>query len=439
MVSPPVNLDRRGCDIDIPTVLLDGAQRDRCPYIGDQAVTGMTLLVSQDDVRVLRDMLAWFASDQNADGSIPASPFRDHSLVLVDYNAYWIESLYDYVLYTGDLALLRQVWPNLVKLVDELYPAHVGNGLLVNWLGAADYAYIPRGGARVAYYNAQYVRALRPGRVARGWYGDGAAGRPLDGARRRHGRARSAARSGTPGAGAFRDTTGDTDVHALDGNAFAILAGLATPAQAQSVLAYIDRTMRRSYGNSVADTNGWRGSNWSDGDFQRVYPFISYFEVLARYAAGADASALELIKREWGFMARAQPGDDVGDDRRRVRRPGRRHAVVGPRLVERRRPGAHELRARRAADLARASRRSRVTPHPSGLMSARGRCRRRAGRCASRGRSSRQARAPGHGAAGHGLGQPGAAADGRSERRRRRTTTPAPARDDGASRWRRSS
>ena len=30
--------------------------------------------------------------------------------------------------------------------------------------------------------------------------------------------------------------------------------------------------------------------------------------MLARYAAGADASALELIKREWGFMAQRGPG-----------------------------------------------------------------------------------------------------------------------------------
>src|SRR5207247_1612662 len=35
---------------------------------------------------------------------------------------------------------------------------------------------------------------------------------------------------------------------------------------------------------------------------RRVYPFISYFEVLARYASGLDDSALELIRREWGYM-----------------------------------------------------------------------------------------------------------------------------------------
>jgi hypothetical protein len=306
MVSAPVDLDPRGCQIALPTVLLDGAVRDRCPYIGDQAVTGMTLLVSTDDVHVLHDMIVWFAQHQNSDGSIPASPYRNASLDLVDYNAYWIECLYDYVLYTGDLALLRQVWPNLQVLVDGLYPAHVSGGLLVNWLGNADYAYIPRGGAVVAYYNAQYVRALGLAASLAGWYGDQASA-----ARWRDRAAATAAAFSAafwdPAVGAFRDTTA-TSLHPQDGNAFAVLAGIATPQQAQSALAYVDRTMSQSYGNSIADGNGWYGPNWGDGDYVRVYPFISYFEVLARFTAGLDTSAVELIRREWGFMATRGPG-----------------------------------------------------------------------------------------------------------------------------------
>jgi hypothetical protein len=307
MISPAVDLDRRGCDIDSPVLLLDGAQRDRCPYIGDQAVTGKTLLVSTDDVSVLREMLLWFSSAQNADGSIPASPFKNRSLVLIDYNAYWIECLYDYVLYTGDVGFLRQVWPTLIDLVDAFYPAHVNNGVLVNWLGAADYAYIPRGGNRVAYYNAQYIRALKLAAALAGWYGDAQRAERWQ-ARASESTVAFGSAFWDPDAGAFRDTTADTDVHPLDGNAFAILSGAASPSQVQSVLTYVDRTMRRGYGNSVADTDAWRGANWGAGDHQRVYPFISFFEVLARYSVGADASALELIKREWGFMARRSPG-----------------------------------------------------------------------------------------------------------------------------------
>ena len=123
MVSAPVTLDPRGCAIASRRILLDGAERDRCPYIGDQAVTGMTLLVSQDDVRVLRDMLVWFAANQNDDGSIPASPLQRHSLVLIDYNAYWIESLYDYVLYRRPRARAPAL-AELDRAARPLLPAH---------------------------------------------------------------------------------------------------------------------------------------------------------------------------------------------------------------------------------------------------------------------------------------------------------------------------
>lgn len=49
MLAPgPLTKDAEGLPyaIDLPVVLLDGIARDRCPYVGDQAVSGMTLLVS---------------------------------------------------------------------------------------------------------------------------------------------------------------------------------------------------------------------------------------------------------------------------------------------------------------------------------------------------------------------------------------------------------
>ncbi len=46
----------------------------------------------------------------------------------------------------------------------------------------------------------------------------------------------------------------------------------------------------------------WDGYPWGDYADMRVYPFISYFEVIARYQIGLDPSALTLIRREWGYM-----------------------------------------------------------------------------------------------------------------------------------------
>ena len=46
---------------------------------------------------------------------------------------------------------------------------------------------------------------------------------------------------------------------------------------------------------------------------------MSYFDLLARFGAHDDRSALNLIRREWGYMLEPRAGDDVGVDRQRHR------------------------------------------------------------------------------------------------------------------------
>ena len=310
IASGPLVTDAEGrpCAIALPTVLLDGNVRDRCPYVGDQVVTGMTLLVSTPSVApVLRNMILWYAENQHEDGAIPASPSQAGGVVFFDYNAFWVEDLYDYVLYTGDLALAHQVWPNLVRLMDGWYPAQAGPAdLLVNSLGPFDYAYIPRAGTTVAYFNAGYVRALRLAARIATWLGQ-----PVPAAAWL---ARIAPIAATftgafwdPAAGAFKDTTTGPIVHPEDGNAFAILSGLATRKQGRSALDYLSWHDSQPDGATIADNETWDGYPWGFQASQRVYPFMSYFEVLARYAVGFDTSALNLIRVEWGAMIEQAP------------------------------------------------------------------------------------------------------------------------------------
>ena len=151
---------------------IDGIPRDGCPYIGDESVIDRTLDASTPDFAVQRAMLVWFANNQHGDGSIPASPIYQASLDLLDYNAYWVQTLDTYVLYSGDVGLAQQLWPQLTKLLDVFYVAHTQNNLFVNTIGNDDYAYIRRHGSVVAYYNAQYVLALRDAVQIAQWVGD---------------------------------------------------------------------------------------------------------------------------------------------------------------------------------------------------------------------------------------------------------------------------
>jgi Bacterial alpha-L-rhamnosidase C-terminal domain/Bacterial alpha-L-rhamnosidase 6 hairpin glycosidase domain len=301
----------RKCPINLHEVIIDGVVRDRCPYIGDEAVSGLTLLDSTpSDVATLRSMIVWFANAQHGDGAIPCSPIFDGAWILFDYNAYWIEDLYNFVLWTGDTGLATEVWGTLVRLLNNWYPTQTGpTGLLRSALGARDYAFVRRRGKVVAYYNAQYVRALQQAAWLAGQLDHPA----LEAAwltRASLVRASFNKVFWDPAAGAYRDTPTGPIVHPEDGNAFAILAGLASPAQARSALDYLSRHTRLPYGNAMADDNVWQEPRRSPAR-ERVYPFIGYFDVLARYKAGLGDSALELIRREWGWMvthAKTPPG-----------------------------------------------------------------------------------------------------------------------------------
>ena len=310
LVPGPLRQDWAGrdCTMDVPVAVLDGVVRDRCPYIGDEAVINRTLDASTPRYDVQRSMLVWFATHQHEDGAIPASPLYNAATVLFDYNAYWLQVLHDYVLYSGDLGLARQVWPNVVRLIDRFYAARtLPNGLVVNDLGPWDYAYIRRNGTIVAYYNAQVVYALEQSAQLASWLGDGTHANAWTA------RARAASAAFAPAfwdasAGAFSDTTVDRATHPQDGNAFAVLAGLATKAQTVAALDYLWAHGKRDYGNTIVDRDVWDGPVWGWQSNQRVYPFISYFEVRARFEQGQDSAALDQIRRTWGYMLTYGPG-----------------------------------------------------------------------------------------------------------------------------------
>jgi hypothetical protein len=305
-VPGPLTVDAEGrpCPIDLPVVLVDGVARDRCVDIGDLTVDFATLDASTPRWGVQRALIAWFADHQLANGAIPASPAGNE---LMDYSAYWVTALRDYTLYSGDLALVRTLWPHVKAVLDRRYASLRVRNLVVNPLGAADYAYIRRQGNVVAYYNAQYVLALREGAQLATWVGARS-----DAARwSAQARATTRAFNGSfwdDSLGVYHDTTVDTKTHPQDGNAFAVLASVASATQARRALDYLAAHNRYSWGNSIADTDDWDNPVWGYQASLRVYPFMSYFELEARFATGLDASAFDLLRREWGYMVDNGPG-----------------------------------------------------------------------------------------------------------------------------------
>ncbi len=357
--------DYRGCGdrwLAGRLVLLDGAKRDRCPYIADLAVSGLSELIRSGDAAPVTNVLLGLARLQRTSGFMPGS-FIHLDLPFIDYPAWWAVVLYDDVLYSGDRALARRLWPNLVQVLDRWYPSLVGSdGLIRDPSPGTDYAFVRRTGTVVTYYNALLVLALKDsGRLAR-WIGHD------DRADAWTARARTLSERinkllWDPGQGAYFDAAGSSAAHPLDGNALALVSGTPTSAMAREVFAFIGRRLTRPWGTVMVDSSALDSGGGSFptltllagaivmiglaafarrryrrlpralpltlgvlgvllgalaavgslvstpplGFSERVYPFMSYFELEGRFETGGAAGALGEIRRTWGPMT-SDPG-----------------------------------------------------------------------------------------------------------------------------------
>lgn len=290
------------------TVILDGTVRDRCPYIGDETVIDQTFNVSVPRWSVQRTMLGLFSAGQQSDGAIPSAPFAG-AQILFDYCGYWAIALHNYVLYSGDVAFGRAQWPHLVRLLNHWYPSKSRqDGLVVNDIGHRDYAFIPRHGNVVAYFNAEYVYVLKQSAELAAWLGH--RGQATDWSRRAAAVSRSFGVFWDKQSGAYHDTTVDFAAHPEDGNAFAVIAGIPGHIDAVRALRYLEAHDWYSYGNSIVDLPTWDDADWGIQSNMRVYPFMGYYELLARFQTGLDGSAVDMIQREWGYMLQNGPGTD---------------------------------------------------------------------------------------------------------------------------------
>lgn len=305
------NIEPRQADsafLEGKRVLLDGAKRDRDPYVGDLAVSALTAYLTHgpDLQGAARNVLLDVAQHQRADGWIAPASIRHYTLPLFDYPMWWVTDVWDNVLYTGDRAFATTSYPYLRNVLDHWYPSVTNaDGLLEKGLngttGYGDYAFLPRSG-EVTYYNALYVLALHDAaRLAK------FLGHPAD-AERWSQRADKVSiainqRLWDAVAGAYLDTAKSPVRHGQDGNAIAVLAGVADAQRADALLVYLSAHTALPYGNAFMDND-----TLIPGGDRLVYPFVSYFDIDARFRSGHASSAIDEIRRLYGWMASHDPG-----------------------------------------------------------------------------------------------------------------------------------
>jgi hypothetical protein len=308
-------------------VVVDGAKRDREVWFGDLSAelpVGFYTTAAAS-MQFMRDTLTLIRCEQSSDGYIasgggggsncptnmppPAQPTSCPAAAEAGsiplYDALDVINVWQYVLYSGDTAFVRKVMPNLRAALGWMN-CWVSGGLFVTQPDQLDWHVFDLAKGADANTNAVYYLALRTMANLELRFGQGPAAARKWNTRADAVRAAMLAKLWDPTAGAFRLNTDDpNDNHPQDGNVMAVLAGVITGKQALQALQFVHDHLWSTYGTLAGQLTD---DPWMS---QIISPYMSSYEVLARFGLGQGEEAMTLIRREFGHMVNTDPASTM--------------------------------------------------------------------------------------------------------------------------------
>ena len=295
-----------------PTAVVDGAKRDRLDWGGDQSVEDSTLLLSNpgshasSDPTVptgggalaAQDSFAFLASHAFSNGEIPGV-YLTKTLGFQQswgvYSLLEVLNYYEIYLYTGDRAFLDRFWPAIQA---DLAWARglVGSDGLVSMPAQFSGSWGYGASGQLTYINSVYILALKDMTKIASLEGDASVATAYSS------EASSVAAAVNShlwdaSAGAYEVSTTDAAIP-QDGNAMALVAGVATGQRASSVISHLNGPMATKYGTETINQSG-------NIVGQYVSPFITYDQLLGELGQNTRTTtdvALAQLERLWGYM-----------------------------------------------------------------------------------------------------------------------------------------
>ena len=286
-------------------LLLDGAKRDRALGLADLAIAARTESLSFGDWEWIGQLLVTTAARQYADGKLPGGMLGTDSVApedgrLPDYTLWWVLAVGDYVQQSGDLARLQELFPHVQAALAWAEHRRQPDGLLPKGPGEDWYWSAQRGSGPTTALNALYAGSLlAAANLADALHRDDV----RDRYRQQASELRDAINASLWDAVAGAYVDGDLrDHHPLDGNALALVFGVADDERASQALAFLHDQLWTAAGTLAADR---QYGAWAQDD--AVWPAYVYPEVEARFGLGDDANAIDLVRRTWGGMLGHDP------------------------------------------------------------------------------------------------------------------------------------
>jgi alpha-L-rhamnosidase len=305
----------------VPSII-DGAKRDRYIWSGDIAPAGPLVYYTNAASEFIKGTMELFGSFHRPNGEVSTTlaPQLKPGLTAgenlpggnppglnfwsTSYSSYFLPNLYDYYLYTGDLHFVHQQWPSAEKELAYLRSLTNAKGLLsINPANALDWH--PQDNTVtpgvVAEYNVLYYHALRSAARLADALGKADEAAAFD--------AQAMQIKNAVNADLFNaemglyDISEDVrDIPSQDVNALAVLFGVAPLTKQASILQRLKDELHTENGPVAFSLEAPQYAA-----FPVISPFISGFEVWARFEAGDTAGALSLIRTVWGHMQKGSP------------------------------------------------------------------------------------------------------------------------------------
>lgn len=273
------------------SVLVDGAKRDRTVWPGDLGVSVPTEFASLGDTTPTRNALTTLYQHQQASGELPFAGPEVNFYGSDTYHLWTLIGTTSYYQYSHDVAWMTSEWANYQRAL-AFSLAKVGSDGLMTVTGTADWARSNQGGENIEA-NALLYHALITGADLAKNQGEQALASTWSEKATTLKKAANA-RLWDESAGQYRDNP-DSALHPQDGNSLAVWYGLADPIQGQRISAALTKNWN-AYGATTPEKNSEIGT------------FPGSLEVQAHLQAGDSTRALDLIRREWGYMLNSPLG-----------------------------------------------------------------------------------------------------------------------------------
>jgi Bacterial alpha-L-rhamnosidase 6 hairpin glycosidase domain len=276
------------------TILTDGAKRDRWIWPGDLGISGLTAYVSTGDTLSVTNDLNTLFSYQNSAGALPyAGPEADFGNIFSDtYHLWTLKGVIDYFLYSGDRSWVISHWPQIKKAV-AFSTAKIGADGLLSVDLPLDWGRDVSGGEEISA-NALLFQVLQGASFLASIVGDSAA-QSLYTATAASVRSAINLYLWDAGAGMYMDVPGSS-LYPQDGNSLAVWFG-------------VPDSTAKSVSISTALKGRWTQFGAATPERPNaIADFPGSMEVMAHFVAGDDATALSLIRLQWGYMLSSPNG-----------------------------------------------------------------------------------------------------------------------------------